>query len=85
MNAIIIVTDEHEGTLPLMYNLGDHTLIITNDYGNLAAFELAAPRVDIEEQVDSDTPKQELTILDHDETYNLYQCLHTLFHPVKAG
>ena len=84
MNALIIVTDDHKGKLPLMYNLGDHTLVITNSYDNLSAFELAAPRVEVE-QADSDTPKQELTILDHDETYNLYQCLHTLFHPVKAG
>lgn len=74
MNALIIVTDEHKAPVPLIYNLGNHSLVITNSYGDLAAFEFAAPSTD-------EGTTQELTILDHDETYNLYQCLHELFHP----
>ncbi len=71
MSTLIVVSQEHRSPTPLVYNLGTHTLIITHDYETPDAFELAAPPLDEE-------PKEETIILDHDETYNLYQCLHTL-------
>jgi hypothetical protein len=30
---MIIVSDAHHMLVPLIYNLGEHSLIITNDYG----------------------------------------------------
>ena len=69
MNNIIIVSPDHRLPAPLVYNLGECLLIITSDYGAPDAFELAASRVN------------ETVILDHDETYYLYQCLHSLFQP----
>ena len=72
MSNIIIVSPDHRLPAPLVYNLGECSLIITSDYGAPDAFELAAPKI-------GDAPTQETIILDHDETYHLYQCLHSLF------
>ena len=74
--VIRLVTDAHSMPTPLVYNLGETSLIITSGYGSPDAFELAAPGV-----IDDDTPQSQTIILDQEETYNLYQCLHTLFHP----
>jgi hypothetical protein len=75
---IIIVSDAHKMPAPLVYHLGEHTLIITSDYGAPDAFELVAPNVD--EAVATDDPPQTV-ILDHEESYRLYQCLQSLFQP----
>jgi hypothetical protein len=32
-----------------------------------------------------DARTQETMILDEDETYHFYQCLHTLFHPTATS
>jgi hypothetical protein len=63
-----------------VYDLDEHSLIIVNDYRTLDAFELVAPVID-EASLQGDAPIQETIILDHDEAYHLYQCLHTLFQP----
>ena len=57
---------------------------IANHYDIPDAFELAAPVVD--EETGAESPESPPTlILDHEETYSLYQCLHTLFHPPVTG
>ena len=66
---------------PLVYHLGEHCLIITNDYGAPDAFELAAPMIKDDETQQIEEEHPQTVIFDHDETYHLYQCLHTLFHP----
>lgn len=85
MGSIIVVSEQHH-TIPITYNLGEHSLIITNDYGAPDAFELAAPVIrespDMVASVE-EVPTNSTLILDHDESYNLYQCLHTLFHPTQ--
>jgi len=76
---IIVVSPEHKMPAPLVYNLGEHTLIITSDYGAPDAFELCAPAIN--EQTQEEAPDgPETAIFDEDETYRLYQCLHALFH-----
>jgi hypothetical protein len=78
---IIVVSENHKMPEPLFYNLGNHCLIITNDYGAPDAFELCAPVIDEQTQeVDPGSPVT--TVFDEEETYNLYQCLHSLFHPI---
>ncbi len=42
---IIVVSHAHKMLAPLVYNLGDHTLIVTDSYGAPDAFELTAPRI----------------------------------------
>ncbi len=85
MSTLIVVSQKHRSPMPLVYNLGTHTLIITHDYETPDAFELAAPLID-ETALPDEESKQETIILDHDETYNLYQCLHTLlFMPAREG
>ncbi len=79
MSAIIIVSPLHKLPVPLVYNLGESSLIITSDYGAPHAFELAAPAITNEAVSPDDAPKSETVILNHDETYYLYQCLHVLF------
>ncbi len=81
---IIIVTDAHKMPAPLVYNLGDHSLIITSDYGAPDAFELVAPKVD-ETALPDDGASTTTVIFDHEETYHLYQCLHALFQGVVTG
>src|SRR5437763_11816641 len=81
MGSILIVSHEHRLPTPVEYNWGNHTLIITHDYGSPDAFERAAPQVDEAEAAvsrESEQHENDLVILDHNETYNLYQCLHTL-------
>jgi hypothetical protein len=79
---IIVVSDAHKMPAPLLYNLGEHSLIITSDYGAPDAFELAAPAINEETlEVSPDSPQT--AIFDEEETYRLYQCLHTLFQPVS--
>ena len=81
--TILLVTEQHR-TIPVVYNLGSHSLIITNDYSAPDAFELAAPIID--EATHEVTPDSPTTlILDNDETYNLYQCLHALFVKPATG
>ena len=80
MNTIIVVSPDHRLPAPLVYNLGECSLIITSDYGAPDAFELAATPAD-ETALTGRGPQQQTVILDHDETYNLYQCLHSLFQP----
>ncbi len=85
MSTLIVVSQRHRFPTPLVYNLGTHTLIITHDYETPDAFELAAPLID-EAALPDGEPKEVTIILDHDETYNLYQCLHTLlFMPVHKN
>jgi len=43
---IIMVSDAHKMPAPLVYHLGEHTLMITNNYGAPDAFELVAPKVE---------------------------------------
>ena len=81
---IIIVTEQHSTPAPLVYNLGEHSLIITSDYGAPDASALVAPRLD-ETALPGDAPQQQTVILDHEETYHLYQCLHSLFQPPSNG
>ena len=79
---MIIVSDAHKMPAPLVYHLGEHTLIITSDYGAPDAFELVAPSVHETpegECAQSAEPGQETAILDHEEAYRLHQCLHMLF------
>ena len=81
MGSLIIVSHEHRLPTPIEYHLGNNTLIITRDYNEPDPFELAAPQVDeVEATLSSESEQQQsgLLIFDHDETYNLYQCLHTL-------
>jgi hypothetical protein len=81
MGNIIVVSPEHRLPTPLVYNLGTHSLIVTSDYGAPDAFELAAPVID-EASLPDDALQHSTVILDHDEAYHLYQCLHTsLFVP----
>jgi hypothetical protein len=77
MGTIIIVSDSHRHPTSLLYNLGNHSLVITGDYGAPDAFELGAPVTDETTSLD-EAHQPETIILGHDETYNLYQCLHTL-------
>lgn len=77
MGSIIAVTPDHKMPKPLVYNLGETSLIITSDYGAPDAFELAAPTINEATQEVTHTPAT--IVLDHDEIYNLYQCLHSLF------
>ncbi len=77
MGNIIIVSSTHRMPVPLVYNLGEHALIITSNYDAPDAFELATPVID-ETSLQGDAQTQETVILDHDEAYHLYQCLHTL-------
>jgi hypothetical protein len=80
MSALIIVSPEHHVGVPLVYNLGETSLIITNDYGAPDAFELAAPSLPCEEMAESlEMPHNPTIILDETESYNLYTCLHALF------
>jgi hypothetical protein len=79
---IIVVSDAHKMPAPLVYNLGDHTLVITSDYGTPEAFELCAPVINEQTlEVSPDSPQT--AIFDHDEAYRLYQCLHTLSQPTS--
>jgi hypothetical protein len=75
----------HQMPAPLVYNLGEHCLIITNDYGAPDAFELAAPVIDETETGEAAESGNETEIFDHDETYRLYQCLHSLFHSAQPS
>jgi len=81
---IICVTEEHHMPAPLVYNLGECSLLITSDYGAPDAFELVASKID-ETAQEGEALQHSTIILDHDETYHLYQCLHTLFHPERSG
>jgi len=67
---------------PLLYNLGEHTLIITSDYGAPDAFELVAPNVD-EAATHDEGASTPTVIFDASETYYLYQCLQSLFQPTS--
>jgi hypothetical protein len=83
---IIIVSDKHKMPAPLVYNLGEHSLIIASDYGAPDAFELCAPVITetkTGEVAQDHESSPQVAIFDHDETYNLYQCLHCLFHPIE--
>jgi hypothetical protein len=85
MNSIV-VSPEHKMSAPLVYNLGDHSLIITSDYSAPEAFELCAPvihEIETGEAVIDVETSPKTAIFDHDETYRLYQCLHTLFHTIE--
>ena len=76
MSALIVVSPSHCLPVPLVCNLGHHTLVITSGYDNPDAFELVAPVI----REGATFPNEDQTIIfDHDEAYNLYQCLHTLF------
>ena len=77
---IIVISDAHKMPAPLLYHLGEHSLIITSDYGAPDAFELVAPKID-EAAATDDVSSPQTAIFDHDETYRLYQCLHSLFQP----
>ena len=76
---IIVVSEKHPMPIPLVYNLGEHSLVVTSDYGAPEAFELATPVITEEGEESADSSKT--LILDADETSNLYQCLHEWFHP----
>ena len=79
MSAIIIVSPLHKEPVPLVYNLGETSLIMTSDYGTPDAFELAAPVVGDAPVSPDEQPNRHSVILSHDETYYLYQCLTVLF------
>jgi hypothetical protein len=83
MGNIIIVSPKHGEERPIMCNLGDTTLIITNDSEAPDAFELVAPKID-ESKLPDVEPDTETIILDEHETYNLYQCLHALLFAPQA-
>ena len=70
---------------PPICNLGNHTLVITNDYGNPDASALVTPVIKDGAAFSDEEPTQETIILDHDEAYNLYQCLHALFFGAPHG
>jgi hypothetical protein len=76
-HLIVVSPEHHRMPVPLIHVLGKHSLIITDSYGNPDAFELAALRVGEVQEGERTTT----LILDEEETYNLYQCLHKLFHP----
>jgi hypothetical protein len=83
MDSLIIVSSAHTGR-PVICQLGDASqAILTSDYDAPEAFELAAPPYVPDEGVSS--PGEELPvshatiILDEEEAYGLYQCLHALF------
>ena len=72
--------------VPLVYNLSEHSLIITSNYDAPDAFELAAPVIHASQDgavLPDEEPTQETIILDHDEAYHLYQCLHTLLFALQ--
>ena len=75
---MIMVSDAHKMPAPLVYHLGEHTLVITSDYGAPDAFELVAPKVNDEESGTT------TVIFDEGETYRLYQCLYELFQPTTT-
>ena len=91
---IIIISDQYQMPAPQVTVLGDHTLIIANEYSVTDAFALVTP------VVQTDKPRQRFApfhwmhmvmrrrktgpspvniVLDQMESYRLYQCLHTLF------
>jgi hypothetical protein len=77
---IIIISSHHQMPVPQVTVLEDHTLIIANEYCAPDAFALVTP---MEDNVSSDQEKtSELPVnivLDNEEAYRLYTCLHSLF------
>ena len=62
---LIVASPHHNSPTPLTVSIGEHTLIITS--------ERHLPELDVET---ADTS----ALFDHEEAYQLYLCLHVLFH-----
>jgi len=84
---LIIISNEHQMPVPLTYNLGDSTLIIANEYTATDAFALVTPKKDkasSDQKKTSELPPVNI-VLDNEEAYRLYTCLHSLFQQTGDG
>lgn len=72
MAILIVASRKSELPVPLIYNLGDHALVITDERSGPLPSEITA-----------DGAIRDAVRLDDEETYKLYQCLHALLFQPK--
>jgi hypothetical protein len=67
------------GILPSLFGKAS----LSSECSWMRAIELVVPKID-ETASSDDTPSPTTAIFDEEESYHLYQCLHSLFHPTAT-